>query len=87
MVEKKTTNLKAVMEDVVKLLVDSPSRVKIESVSTDNTTFFEVLVDTKDVGTVIGPKGKHITAIRTIFMAAAAARRQRISISVNGRTD
>lgn len=87
MVEKKTTDLDEVMIQVIRLLVDRPERVQIKTASTDSTTFYDILVDGGDVGTVIGPKGKHITAVRTVFMAAAAVKGQRIAVSVNPRTD
>jgi len=87
MEEKKQNNFEGTLGDVIRLLVDRPDRVRVVPVAGDGITFYDIQVDHRDVGTVIGPKGKHISAIRTIFMAASAVQRQRISITVNSRTD
>lgn len=80
-------DLKSTLESVVKLLVDRPDRVVVSYAANDDTLFCDVLVDRSDIGTALGSGGKHAHAIRTLFMAASAAQRTRIVISINARND
>ena len=60
------------IESVVKLLVDKPDEVNVESVESDHTIIYELTVGDGDYGKVIGKRGRNISAIRTILFAINA---------------
>ena len=64
--------MKEMLETVIKIIVDSPDKVKIDIVETDNTNIYELHVAEGEVGMVIGKHGKNISAIRTLLSAATA---------------
>ena len=64
--------MKEMLEAVIKIIVDSPDKVKIDIVETENTNIYELHVAEGEVGMVIGKHGKNISAIRTILSAATA---------------
>jgi hypothetical protein len=64
--------MKALVELLVKALVDHPEEVEvIETVEEGGTHSFEVHVAPQDTGKVIGKQGKIANAIRTVVKAAA----------------
>ena len=64
--------MKEMLEIVIKIIVDSPDKVKIDIVETENTNIYELHVAEGEVGMVIGKHGKNISAIRTLLSAATA---------------
>jgi|TARA_B110000495_G_C22632518_1_gene376130 hypothetical protein len=64
--------MKEMLETVIKIIVDSPDKVKIDIVETENTNIYELHVAEGEVGMVIGKHGKNISAIRTLLSAATA---------------
>ncbi len=56
---------------IAKKLVDRPDDVKITEVSGDYSCVIELRVAKEDIGKVIGKKGAHAQAIRTLMMAAS----------------
>ena len=64
--------MKEMLETIIKTLVDSPDKVKIDIAETENTNIYELHVAEGEVGMVIGKKGKNISAIRTLLSAATA---------------
>ena len=65
-------DMKDVLMDMVKAIVDKPDEVSIEVTESENTQIYELRVGEGDVGKVIGKKGKNVGAIRTILSAATA---------------
>ena len=65
-------NMKDVLMDMVKSIVDKPDEVSIEVTEGENTQIYELRVGEGDVGKVIGKQGKNVGAIRTILSAATA---------------
>ncbi len=64
--------MKALVELLVKSLVDHPEEVEvIETVEEGATYSYEVHVAPQDTGKVIGKQGKIANAIRTVVKAAA----------------
>ena len=64
--------MKALVELLVKALVDYPEEVEvIETVDEGATYNYEVHVAPQDTGKVIGKQGKIANAIRTVVKAAA----------------
>ena len=64
--------MKEMLETIIKTIVDSPDKVKIDIAETENANIYELHVGEGEVGMVIGKKGKNISAIRTLLSAATA---------------
>lgn len=62
---------RAVLEFVVKQLVDDPDAVEVETVEGRRGLRFEVRVGPGDMGRVIGRRGRTAQSIRTLVRAAA----------------
>jgi len=62
----------AVLEHVVRSIVDDPDAVAVESSEGRNRIRLEVRVGPNDLGRVIGKRGKTAQAIRTLVRAAAS---------------
>jgi len=74
--------MKALVEVIVKSLVDRPDEVKVTEVTGTNMHVLEVRVDKDDVGKVIGKHGQTIGAIRTILNATAAKLRKHVVLEL-----
>jgi len=74
--------MKALVDLIVRSLVDKPDEVKVAEVSGTNVTILELRVDKDDVGKVIGKHGQTIDAIRTILNATAAKLRKHIVLEL-----
>lgn len=62
--------MQEILEYIVKNLVSNPEAVSINIEKQGKTKVFKVLVDEKDVGSVIGKGGAIANAIRTIVKSA-----------------
>lgn len=56
---------------LVKNLVENKESVIINKIENDNETVIQILVDSSDIGSVIGKNGNIANAIRTIIQASA----------------
>jgi len=75
--------MKAIIEFIVKQLVDKPGNVRVEENAPDkNTIEIIVEVDKDDIGKVIGKKGRNINAIRTLVAAIGAKGHKRATLQV-----
>lgn len=63
-------DMKLLIEEMAKSLVDSPEEVTVAEVDGERTTVYELRVATSDLGKVIGKQGKTARAMRTILSAA-----------------
>ncbi len=64
-------SMAGLVELIAKKLVDHPEQVKVTEVSGDYSCVIELRVAKEDIGKVIGKKGAHAQAIRTLMMAAS----------------
>ena len=64
--------MKNLLEEIIKAIVDSPDDVIINLTESENTLIYEVKVGEGDVGKVIGKKGKNVGSLRTLLSAATA---------------
>ena len=62
--------MKSLVEQMAKALVDSQDEVSVAVVDGEKTSVFELRVATNDIGKVIGKKGNTARAMRTILSAA-----------------
>ncbi len=63
--------MKELLEMIVKAIVDRPEGVKINEIIATHTHVLELEVAKEDLGKVIGKRGAHASAIRTILSAAS----------------
>jgi uncharacterized protein len=62
----------AVLEHVVRSIVDDPQAVRVEAAEGRNRIRLEVRVGEGDLGRVIGRRGRTAQSIRTVVRAAAS---------------
>ena len=62
----------AVLEHIVKSIVDDPSTVEVEEVEEDGRLRLDVRVGPGELGRVIGRRGRTASSIRTVTRAAAS---------------
>ena len=74
--------LKDLISDIVKALVDQPDQVLVTETEGGNTVVLELKVAKSDIGKVIGKRGRHADAIRTILSAAAGKLRKRYILEI-----
>jgi len=74
--------MKDLVEFIVKALVDDPSEVQINEVTGDRVTLYELRVAKKDIGKIIGKKGKTAAAIRTILNAVSTKQGKRAELEI-----
>lgn len=73
---------KALVEYIVKALVDYPDEVNVREVSGESSIVLELTVAEEDAGRVIGRSGRVINSIRTIVQSLAAKDGKRVTLEV-----
>ncbi len=63
--------MRSLVEMIVKALVDRPEAVEINETVGAHVHILELKVAREDLGKVIGKRGAHASAIRTILSAAS----------------
>jgi predicted RNA-binding protein YlqC (UPF0109 family) len=63
--------MKEFLETLVKNIVDSPEEVEVTEVAGESVTVLNLKVAKKEIGLVIGKKGRNIEAIRILLSAAS----------------
>ena len=66
------TEMKELLEGMIKAIVDKPDEVNIDLTESENTLIYELQVGEGDIGKVIGKKGKNVGSVRTLLSAATA---------------
>ena len=74
--------MQAFVEYVVKGLVDNPDAVTVTPVDRKGLTVYELRMDPKDVGRLIGRQGMTINAIRSLLLAGSAKKGLRCSLEI-----
>jgi uncharacterized protein len=75
--------MRELLEFLVRALVDSPDRVKIEEFEEDDGTLvLELSVAEDDYGQIIGRGGRTAQALRTVVKAAAVKDNRRVLIDI-----
>lgn len=77
-------DLKVLIEEIAKALVDEPSQVSVQVVD-DNEgegTLLELRVAPNDVGKVIGKQGRTARSMRTLLSAAGMKLHKRYSLDI-----
>jgi len=70
------------IEYVVKAIVDSPDKVKVERRVDEMGVLIELTVDPTDMGKIIGKDGRTAKAIRTLLRVLGAQTNARINLKI-----
>jgi hypothetical protein len=74
--------VKALIEYLVKALVDEPDEVSITEVPGEESTTYEVHVAPNDLGKVIGKQGRIANALRTVAKAVAMKDKKKVYLEI-----
>jgi predicted RNA-binding protein YlqC (UPF0109 family) len=75
-------DMRLLVEDIAKSLVDEPDKVSVTAVDEAEETVLELRVAPGDVGKVIGKQGRTARSIRTILSAASMKLKRRYSLEI-----
>lgn len=74
----------ALLDYLVRALVDDPEAVVIRRTETSGGELFEVTVSPDDVGKVIGRSGRIIKSLRTLMRAAGSSDGRHVDLEILG---
>ena len=74
--------MKDLLTVIAKHMVDYPDQVSVREIYGENTIVLELAVAKKDLGKIIGAKGRNIGAIRTLMMAVSGKTHKRIVVEL-----
>ena len=72
--------MKEILEVMIKNLFEDKDSVSINEVAQNSEIEFEVRVNEKDMGRVIGKRGKIAQSIRTVMKAIAGKENKKVNI-------
>lgn len=75
-------NLKTMIEEIARSLVDHPAEVNVSEVVGEQTTVLELRVAPDDLGKVIGKQGRTARAMRTLLAAAGTKHNVRAVLEI-----
>jgi hypothetical protein len=76
------SEIKELLEEIARALVDKPEEVQVSEVAGEQTTVLELRVAQDDLGKVIGRQGRTARAIRTILGAAGMKLRKHFVMEI-----
>ncbi len=74
--------MQALLQTLVRALVDDPDSIDIRQVEDGEWTRYEIRVAPEDTGKVIGKQGRTIRAVRQLVKAAAVRSGERVNVDV-----
>lgn len=77
-----TVDMRTLVLDITKALVDEPGAVRLDAFSEGGTTVLRLQVSAADLGKVIGKQGRTARSLRTILGAASMKLKQRFSLDI-----
>ena len=75
-------DMRVLIEQIAKSLVDEPEQVAVQAVEEDGGTVLELKVAPNDLGKVIGKQGRTARAMRTLLGAASMKLHRRYSLEI-----
>jgi len=75
-------DMRALVEQIARALVDEPEQVSVQSVESDQATVLELRVAPNDLGKVIGKQGRTARSIRTLLGAAGMKLHRRFTLEI-----
>jgi len=82
MVGEQGGDMRALIEQIAKALVDEPEQVSVRAVDGEQVTVLELSVSANDLGKVIGKQGRTARSIRTILSAAGMKLKKRYTLEI-----
>ncbi len=77
--------MKEFIEYVIKHLVDNPDKVHVAETIGEHTALYELWVNDRDMGKVIGKRGQTADSLRTILAAAVSKSGKRYVLEIVDR--
>lgn len=74
--------MKEIIDYLLKMLVDFPGSLNINTIKLNNVTVLEIVADPADIGKIIGKQGRVIKAIRAIVNAATVKEKTKTIIEI-----
>ncbi len=71
------------VEYVARALVDHPDELRVNEVEEDGLTIYQLHVSPKDIGKVIGRRGRVARALRTLLKVSSIQNRTRAIIEID----
>lgn len=75
-------DIRALVEQIAKALVDEPEQVSVQMVEGEQVTVLELRVGPNDLGKVIGKQGRTARSLRTILGAAGMKLHKRFTLEI-----
>jgi uncharacterized protein len=75
-------DVRSLVEQIAKALVDEPEQVSVEKIDGEQATVLELRVAAGDLGKVIGKQGRTARSIRTILGAAGVKQNKRFTLEI-----
>jgi predicted RNA-binding protein YlqC (UPF0109 family) len=75
-------DMRALIEQIAKALVDEPEQVAVDAVDENEATVLELKVAPNDLGKVIGKQGRTARAMRTLLGAAGMKLHKRYTLEI-----
>ena len=75
-------DLKAILTDIAKAIVDTPDEVTVLQNEDDNSITLVLSVAPDDMGLVIGKHGKIAKSIRSVIKAAAGNINKKVNVEI-----
>ena len=75
-------DMRALIEQIAKALVDEPDQVSISQIEGEQSTVLELKVAPNDLGKIIGKQGRTARALRTLLSAAGMKLHKRFTLEI-----
>ena len=82
MTAEAAVDVRALVEEIAKLLVDEPDKVTVHAVEEAEGIVLELEVAQGDLGKVIGKQGRTARSMRTILAAASMKLKKRYTLEI-----
>lgn len=82
MTAEQAGDMRTLIEQIAKALVDAPDQVAVEAIDEDDGTVLELKVADQDIGKVIGKQGRTARAMRTLLGAASMKQHKRYTLEI-----
>lgn len=82
MTSDQSGDIRMLVEQIAKALVDEPEQVSVQVVEGEQGTVLELRVGPNDLGKVIGKQGRTARSLRTILGAAGMKLHRRITLEI-----
>ena len=76
-----------VFRDIIKRIVNHDDEVELRAIESAATTIIEIRVNPRDLGLLIGKRGRHADALRTLAVAMGGRVEHHYIISIIGQNE